>query len=304
MIGIVNDSLINEIEQLAIMNFYNRGLTMDSIGLTTWSGHPNLFPGLQKPTLSMYASVFPVVELDTFFYGLKALSVTEKWVSEVPDQFQFIVKVPRELTWHTELAPGQTYEQLFAAFLTTIQPLVTSQKLAGVLLQFPPTFTLTAATLNYLRFAREHLPKLPIFLELRHRSWYQENYRQKLLDWLTKLQITIANIDEPNIGEESVPLVPLITTPQLSFWRFHGRNAVNWAKKGKGAKHGRTLYRYSDAELAGLAAKVRPISRQVAQNYIIFNNNSNFDAADNALQFSQLLDLNYQRLGGEQIDLF
>lgn len=277
---------------------------MDLIGLTTWSGHPHLFPELQKPTLPMYASVFPVVELDTFFYGLKAPSVTEKWVSEVPVDFQFIVKVPRELTWHTELAAGQTYEQLFANFLTTIEPLIRTQKLAGVLLQFPPSFTLTSATLNYLRFAREHLPKLPIFLELRHRSWYQPDYQQKLVAWLTKLQITIANIDEPDIGEESVPLVPLVTTPQLSFWRFHGRNAVNWAKKGKGAKQGRTLYRYSDVELVELAAQVRPISQQVAKNYLIFNNNSNFDAADNALRFSQLLGLNYQRPGGEQIDLF
>lgn len=277
---------------------------MDLIGLTTWSGHPHLFPELQKPTLPMYASVFPVVELDTFFYGLKAPSVTEKWVSEVPVDFQFIVKVPRELTWHTELAAGQTYEQLFANFLTTIEPLIRMQKLAGVLLQFPPSFILTSATLNYLRFAREHLPKLPIFLELRHHSWYQPDYQQKLVVWLTKLQITIANIDEPDIGEESVPLVPLVTTPQLSFWRFHGRNAVNWAKKGKGAKQGRTLYRYSDAELVELAAQVRPISQQVAKNYLIFNNNSNFDAADNALRFSQLLGLNYQRPSGEQIDLF
>ncbi|WP_125608053.1 DUF72 domain-containing protein [Lapidilactobacillus bayanensis] len=277
---------------------------MDMIGLTTWSAHPNLFTGIQKPTLAMYASVFPVVELDTFFYGLKSAEVTQKWANEVPANFQFIVKVPRELTWHTELAPEQTAEQLFQAFYQTIQPLITADKFAGVLLQFPPAFTLNKITLNYLKFVRVHLPKLPIFLELRHRSWYQGNYRQDLINWLTKLQITIANIDEPNIGEESVPLVPLITTPQLSFWRFHGRNAVNWAKKGHGSKEGRTLYRYSEMELSGLAAQVRPISQRVAKNYIIFNNNANFDAADNALQFSQLLGLNYQRPGGEQIDLF
>lgn len=277
---------------------------MDLIGLTTWTAHPNLFPDIQKPTLSMYASVFPIVELDTFFYGLKSASVTEKWASEVPAGFQFIVKVPRELTWHTELNAGQTYEQLFQEFRQTIEPLIRTKKIAGVLLQFPPTFTLTTAALNYLSFVRVHLPKLPIFLELRHRSWYHENYRQQLIARLTQLQITIANIDEPNVGVESVPLMPLVTTPQLSFWRFHGRNAVNWAKKGHGSKEGRTLYRYSDRELEGLAAKVKPISQRVTTNYIIFNNNSNFDAADNALRFSQLLNLNYQRPCGEQIDLF
>lgn len=277
---------------------------MNTIGLTTWTEHPNLFPEIKKPTLAMYAEIFPVVELDTFFYGLKNPAITEKWAAEVPDNFQFILKVPRELTLHTELAVDQTYSSLFQTFLKTIEPLQQQHKVAGILLQFPPDFTLTAASLNYLQLARTQLPKLPILLELRHRSWYQENFREQLCQRLAHLQITIANIDEPDIGDESVPLVPMITTPQLSFWRFHGRNAENWAKKGFGNKKGRTLYRYSDQELTGLAEQVRSVGERVEKNYIIFNNNANFDAADNALRFSQMLGLNYRRPMDDQIDLF
>lgn len=277
---------------------------MDAIGLTTWSEHPHLLPNLKKPALSDYAEVFPIVELDTFFYGLKALSVTEKWALQVPEEFKFILKVPRELTWQTELAVNQTYEQLFQDFLKTIAPIQQRGKVGGILLQFPPDFTLTETTLNYLKFARKQLPELPILLELRHRSWYRPEFQRSLVTLLRELQITIANIDEPDVGEESVPLVPLITTPQLSFWRFHGRNAENWAKKGFGSKKGRTLYRYSEPELVELAEKVQQVSRQVDRNYIIFNNNANFDAADNALRFSELLGLNYRAPGDEQLDLF
>lgn len=277
---------------------------MDAIGLTTWSEHPHLLPNLKKPALSDYAEVFPIVELDTFFYGLKAPSVTEKWALQVPEEFKFILKVPRELTWQTELAVNQTYEQLFQDFLKTIAPIQQRGKVGGILLQFPPDFTLTETTLNYLKFARKQLPKLPILLELRHRSWYRPEFQRSLVTLLRELQITIANIDEPDVGEESVPLVPLITTPQLSFWRFHGRNAENWAKKGFGSKKGRTLYRYSEPELVELAEKVQQVSRQVDRNYIIFNNNANFDAADNALRFSELLGLNYRAPGDEQLDLF
>lgn len=277
---------------------------MDAIGLTTWSEHPHLLPNLKKPALSDYAEVFPIVELDTFFYGLKAPSVTEKWALQVPEEFKFILKVPRELTWQTELAVNQTYEQLFQDFLKTIAPIQQRGKVGGILLQFPPDFTLIETTLNYLKFARKQLPKLPILLELRHRSWYRPEFQRSLVTLLRELQITIANIDEPDVGEESVPLVPLITTPQLSFWRFHGRNAENWAKKGFGSKKGRTLYRYSEPELVELAEKVQQVSRQVDRNYIIFNNNANFDAADNALRFSELLGLNYRAPGDEQLDLF
>lgn len=277
---------------------------MDAIGLTTWSEHPHLLPNLKKPALSDYAEVFPIVELDTFFYGLKAPSVTEKWALQVPEEFKFILKVPRELTWQTELAVNQTYEQLFQDFLKTIAPIQQWGKVGGILLQFPPDFTLTETTLNYLKFARKQLPKLPILLELRHRSWYRPEFQRSLVTLLRELQITIANIDEPDVGEESVPLVPLITTPQLSFWRFHGRNAENWAKKGFGSKKGRTLYRYSEPELVELAEKVQQVNRQVDRNYIIFNNNANFDAADNALRFSELLGLNYRAPGDEQLDLF
>ncbi|MCH4057669.1 MAG: DUF72 domain-containing protein [Lactobacillaceae bacterium] len=274
------------------------------IGLTTWNRHPHLLPTIKTPTLTDYSHIFPVVELDTFFYALKDANVVANWQQQVPANFKFIVKVPSELTWQQELAPTTTFSDLFMAFRQTIAPIIASQQLAGVLMQFPPAFDLTEQHLNYLTLARKNLPKLPILLEFRHRSWSEPQFIGQITQRLQKLQLTWGIIDEPNIGLESVPRLPLITTPPISFWRFHGRNAENWAKKGAGSKEGRTLYRYSTTELQQLAAEVQAVASQVTTNYVIFNNNANGDAADNALEFSQILGLNYQRPGGEQLDLF
>lgn len=274
------------------------------IGLTTWSRHPNLLPTIKTPSLTDYSHIFPVVELDTFFYALKDASVVANWQQQVPANFKFIVKVPSALTWQQELLPTATFSDVFSDFRQTIAPIVASHQLAGVLMQFPAAFDLTEQHLNYLTLARKSLPKLPIFLEFRHRSWYQPQYTSQITERCQQLQLTLGTIDEPNIGQESVPRLPIITTPPVSFWRFHGRNAENWAKKGAGSKEGRTLYRYNSTELQQLAAEVRAVAEQVTTNYVIFNNNANADAADNALAFSQLLGLNYQRPGGEQLDLF
>ncbi|WP_261806554.1 DUF72 domain-containing protein [Lapidilactobacillus luobeiensis] len=277
---------------------------MDLIGLTTWTEHPNLLPNVKKPTLRDYSRAFPVVELDTFFYGLKDVKIVQNWQQQVAPNFQFILKPPRELTLHEAPPAGVTLAEIYQKFRLTLEPLIATGQLAGVLLQFSANFTLSSAALDYLAFARKHLPKIPIFIEFRQRSWYQPRYFEQVVQRLQTLQLTLAMIDQPDIGAESIPLRPTVTTPQLGFWRFHGRNAVNWAKKGFGSKQGRTLYRYSETELQTLAALVKDFSGQVERNYIIFNNNSGGDAADNALRFSELLGLNYQRPGGQQLDFF
>ncbi|MFC6316151.1 DUF72 domain-containing protein [Lapidilactobacillus achengensis] len=277
---------------------------LDLIGLTTWTEHPRLIPGIKKPTLTEYSRVFPVVELDTFFYGLKDVKIVAHWQTQVSPQFQFIIKPPRELTLHEAPAAGVSLAQIYQQFLATIRPLQERGQLAGVLMQFSPNFGLAGSSLDYLAFVRKHLPRLPIMIEFRHRSWYDPRYFDQVVGRLRALQLTLAMIDQPDIGADSVPLRPVVTTPQLGFWRFHGRNGVNWAKKGFGGKVGRTLYHYSETELQELAALVKEFSPQVAHNYIIFNNNSGGDASENALQFSQALGLNYQRAGGQQLDLF
>lgn len=61
---------------------------------------------------------------------------------------------------------------------------------------------------------------------------------------------------------------------------------------------------HSDDELRELAAKLQQFAHQVKQTYVIFNNNANFDAAPNALRFSDILGLQTPERPGNQLDLF
>ncbi len=76
---------------------------MITIGLTTWTEHPGLIGGeTRKVRLTEYAGFFPLVEVDTSFYGIPSSSTIEKWQSEVPENFQFILKANQLMTRHDE----------------------------------------------------------------------------------------------------------------------------------------------------------------------------------------------------------
>ena len=58
------------------------------IGLTGWGDHDSLYTRPNtKNKLSVYASHFPVVEVDTAFYAIQPESNSEKWVRETPEFF-------------------------------------------------------------------------------------------------------------------------------------------------------------------------------------------------------------------------
>ena len=66
--------------------------------------HPALIDGQrQTTTLNEYAQHFPTVEIDTFFYALPKSATVQKWLTEVPRDFQFIVKAHRLMTQHENL---------------------------------------------------------------------------------------------------------------------------------------------------------------------------------------------------------
>ena len=49
-----------------------------TMGLTTWTEHPALINGEQRPvTLNEYAQHMPTVEIDTFFYALPQMSTIQ-----------------------------------------------------------------------------------------------------------------------------------------------------------------------------------------------------------------------------------
>lgn len=282
---------------------------MISIGLTTWTEHPALIGGEQRPvTLTEYAGHLPLVELDTPFYGIPRTSTVANWQASVPDGFQFILKANQVMTTHGQRQHPVTAEEVQATFThyrEMVAPLVAQQKLQTILLQFPPYFNRTTANIEYLRQVRLAMGDLPLAVEFRSPSWFATpGLTTDVMAYLTSLQLTNVVTDEPHNLNDGIPLVATVTTPQLAVVRLHGRNAQGWFNQGANWRKTRTLYKYSEDELQSIATLVRQLATQAQNVSVIFNNNSGRDAAPNALRLKEILQLHWTNLAPQQLDLF
>ena len=81
-----------------------------------------------------------------------------------------------------------------------------------VLFQFPPWFTCTKENVNYIRYCKKMMEDIPVALEFRNQTWYSEAFREETLSFMKEEGWIHSVADEPQAGEESVPLVPTIAT--------------------------------------------------------------------------------------------
>lgn len=279
-----------------------------TMGMTTWTEHPALIHNEQRPvTLDEYAQHFPTVELDTFFYALPQMSTIQNWLATVPAGFQFVIKANQKMTLHQRGQERGELEQLFQQYRKTISPLVAAGQLKTILFQFPPYFDAGVKDFDYLRLVRTWLGNLPVAVEFRNQTWYQPAIIDAVVAFCRELNFTLVAADEPHDTATSVPFYLATTTPELAMMRLHGRNRKGWDNQGKEWRKTRTLYRYSDEELAAFQQKINDLTPQPQELCIIFNNNSGKDAAPNALKLQRMMGIKFAGLAPkspEQLDLF
>jgi len=278
------------------------------IGLTGWGDHDSIYPPniSSGNKLKEYAAHFPIVEVDSTFYAIQPERNIQKWVQDTPKSFQFVVKAYQAMTGHTrENHPFSNKEEMFASFKQMLKPIIEANKLAMVLFQFPPWFDCRKENVEYLRFCKAHMGDIPCALEFRHQSWFYPKYRSKTISFMKEGQWIHSICDEPQAGEGSVPTILECTDKGKTLIRFHGRNVHGWVKPKEGNwRDVRYLYRYNKEELLEWKNHVTNLKNQTEHIYILFNNNSGGDAADNAKQMIELLDITYEGLAPKQLDLF
>ncbi|MCM3238176.1 DUF72 domain-containing protein [Heyndrickxia oleronia] len=278
------------------------------IGLAGWGDHDTIYPNgsAQKQKLKEYAAHFPIVEVDSTFYAIPSENSVRKWINDTPNRFQFIVKAYQGMTGHGR--GNHTFtsrEEMFTAFLNAILPFYQSGKLGMILLQFPPWFDCQKKHVDYLRFCKEQLKDMPIALEFRHQSWFYPQFNDATLEFMKSEGWIHSICDEPQIGQGSVPTILKATHPLKTLVRFHGRNVYGWRKPNNGNwREVRYLYRYNHQELIEWQERLLLLEKQTEDIYIIFNNNSGGDAADNAKQLINILSIEYSGLAPKQLDLF
>jgi uncharacterized protein YecE (DUF72 family) len=112
--------------------------------------------------------------------------------------------------------------------------------------------------------------------------------------------------DEPQAGSGSIPAVVRATDENKTLIRMHGRNVHGWTRPANGEdwREVRYLYRYNQQELQDWRENIDQLKDSTKDVYLLFNNNSGGDAADNAKQMQKLLNIEFEDLAPRQLDLF
>lgn len=285
---------------------------MITIGLTGWGDHDYIYPTKEaaKQKLVTYGKMFGTVEVDSMFYAIQSRRNMEKWVEETPAGFSFIVKAYQGMTGHSRgKIPFDSEEEMFEAFRLSIGNMQQASKLKAALFQFPPWFDCTRENVAKLREIRVRMEGYPCALELRNQSWFQPVMRERTLKFMREERWIHSVCDEPQAGAGSVPIVEEATDDSLTIVRMHGRNESGWQSANQpNWREVRYLYRYNTQELEEWAERLRRLEKQSQDVFVVFNNNSGGDAAENARELMAILGQNLPKLPGEdepqQLDLF
>ncbi|WP_042202480.1 DUF72 domain-containing protein [Paenibacillus camerounensis] len=280
---------------------------MIKIGLTGFGDHDELY-GKIKPAerLPAYCAHFPIVEIDSSFYAVQPVRNYVKWASQTPDNFQFIVKAYQGMTGHLRGKKNyyNTTGEMYDAFQHSIAPVREAGKLAMALFQFPPWFDCTKDNVDFLREAKERMLDVPSAVEFRNESWYSPEMRDRTLSFLEREGWIHTIADEPQAGPGSIPVVPVATSPDITYVRLHGRNVQGWNQSSHPDwRKLRYLYRYSTEELQEWRERLLELEKSCRELYVVFNNNSAGDATPNAKELQAMLGIE----GGQaplQLDLF
>lgn len=289
------------------------------IGTASWADRGLVECGLFYPAsaksseqrLRYYASQFPLVEVDSFYYGLPPPRNAQLWVERTPPGFVFDVKAFRLFTQHqTPPAalppdiraalpgvkrnlfyrdmPAELLGELWRRFREAIQPLKDGGRLGVVLLQFPSWFICRSSSLDHILHCQDLIGGCPVAVEFRHDSWLDAKSRQIVLEFETRHGLSHVVADEPQGLPGSIPAV-WEATAETSVVRLHGRNRETWNLKGLASSGERFNYSYSSEELQDLCAPIRRLATETLQVHVLFNNNFTDYAQRNARQMRALL---------------
>jgi uncharacterized protein YecE (DUF72 family) len=236
--------------------------------------------------LAYYAAHFDTVEVNSSFYRLPEAGMTTRWARRTPASFLFAVKLYQKFT-HPDMylaQAGATGWDLSRAdvdaFRAGVDPLAAAGRLAAVLAQFPPSFHADADTRAYLDWLLRGLAGYPLAVELRHRSWSDDDAGTRAL--LDAHGAAWALIDEPKFRSSvrQNERVTLVGQAPLAYIRMHGRNAAAWWEHD--TADDRYNYLYAPDELRPFARAAEDAASAGKRVLVYFNNHFSAKAVANA----------------------
>ncbi len=260
-------------------------------GEGTWKGY--FYPSGKINELEYYSQFFNTVEINSSFYRPPNHGFAENWVRRTPRDFKFAVKLWQKFT-HPKMYQEATGEHAIISqndvdlFMNSIEPLHRAGKLCALLAQFPPSFKNDSYGQQILGAVIRTFGDYPLAVELRHRSWSDDENTARLL---RGNNVSWVQIDEPKFSSSIAVEVPL--TSGLAYFRFHGRNAEMW---WQGDAATRYKYLYSPEEINELAVRVSKAAENTKLTFAFFNNHWQGYAPRNAIDMMKSLQLPFTEL--------
>ncbi len=187
------------------------------IGCAGWSYKDWLgvfYPENLKPRqfLSHYSRFFDYTEVNSTFYNLPNEATVQKWLNDVPDDFQFTIKIWRNIT-HKKGDVDGAIRAFFARF-KQLEP-----KIKGYLLQFPPQFRYTEKHHVQLRHILDKLKtEKPVFIEFRDNAWFDPELLSTFIDGEKRILVTNykEGVKSIYLDNQSVYFIRLIGDREIS----------------------------------------------------------------------------------------
>jgi uncharacterized protein YecE (DUF72 family) len=266
-----------------------------NIGTAGWSYKdwvPNFYPKNQTggfDWLQFYSQYFNCVEVNSTYYTYIGPKIVDGWIKKVEDSNDFI--------FHIKLHQDFTHKRIFdeqniKVFRYNLEQLRKSERLGGLLIQFPYSYSFDGNSVQHIQKLRDIFSDISCFVEVRHSSWNNN----RALEFFKENDLTFCTIDQPQIGK-AIEFEPIITNDK-AYIRFHGRNTEAWKKSlsnfGKPQTYeeqsSRYGYLYSPGELVEIGQKIKSIQQKVKEVNVIMNNHPQGDAVVNAFELIHLLE--------------
>ena len=187
-----------------------------------WKGtfYPEDLPAAKM--LSFYAGQFDTVEINNTFYRMPDARTVERWGSEVPEGFVFVLKAPQRITHQKKLT--DVADDLHFLYDTAS---VLGTKLGPVLFQLPPFAKKDPEKL------RDFIKRLPphhrAAFEFRHASWFDD----EIYSILRQHDAALCAADTDETEDSDAVLVPTASWGYLRLRRteYAGEGIAAWARR-------------------------------------------------------------------------
>lgn len=219
----------------------------------------------QKSRLNYYSSLFNTLEINSTFRKIPMLSTFEKWRVDVPEEFQFTLKLWREVTHIKGLNADLENIDLFLKAANHI-----GEKKGCLLVQFPGSITI-----EYSKQVEGILERLQ---QLDHENKWRKAVEFRSVTWYIKETYEILEEFNSSMVLHDMPKSKNLTlgdSDVFAYFRFHGP---------KGDYRGS----YSDQFLEEQAQKMRHLLKGGKDVYVYFNNTMG-NAYENAVSLKEMV---------------